>query len=262
MSRFLATELLKLRRSLVLLRCAGAPVLVMVICVLIGLKTNGSVPLDRYWHSGAAFWAFAMLPMTVTALAVLMAQMEHGPQTWNHILAIPGARRRIFLAKALVMLAMVMVMSVLLGVFLIGEGELVAVLKPVTSEVNRTALAATLAKMFPASWLMCLLQLWTALARRSFVPPLVLGIMGTFVSVAAAAAPEGGIFPVAHAAPHLVNRRRDAADGVGDWRVRRCGGTRAHAASFAVPRSGLRAAPSGLTTLFGFVGGGARNFAT
>jgi hypothetical protein len=42
---------------------------------------------------------------------------------------------------------------------------------------------------------MCVIQLWTALAFRSFVPPLLLGIMGTFVSVAAAAAREGAYFP-------------------------------------------------------------------
>src|SRR6476646_8337537 len=103
MIRFLTTEFLKLRRSLVLLLCASAPVCVAVICVLIGLKNKGPAPLDRYWETGVAFWAFAMLPMTVAALSVLMAQMEHGPRTWDHILGIPGARRRIFVAKMMVM---------------------------------------------------------------------------------------------------------------------------------------------------------------
>ena len=38
---------------------------------------------------------------------------------------------------------------------------------------------------------MCVIQLWTALRFRSGVPPLVLAITGTFVSVAAASAGEG-----------------------------------------------------------------------
>ena len=195
MTRFLVTELLKLRRSLVLLLCATVPLCVAVICVLIGLKTNGPVPLDRYWQTGAAFWAFAMLPMSVTALSVLMAQMEHGPRTWDHILAIPGARRRIFLAKAVVMLALVAAMTLLVGALLIAGAELLAALKPLASPLDRAALATTLWRMFLASGLMCVIQLWTALAFRSFVPPLLLGIMGTFVSVAAAAAREGAYFP-------------------------------------------------------------------
>ena len=100
MIRFLITEFLKLRRSLVLLLCASAPLCVAIICVMIGLKSKGPAPLDRYWQTGVAFWAFAMLPMTVTALSVLMAQMEHGPRTWDHVLAIPGARRRILMTTA------------------------------------------------------------------------------------------------------------------------------------------------------------------
>ena len=195
MTRFLVTELLKLRRSLVLLLCATVPLCVAIICVLIGLKTKGPVPLDRYSQTGAAFWAFAMLPMSVTALSVLMAQMEHGPRTWDHILAIPGARRRIFLAKAIVMLALVAAMTLLVGALLIAGAELLAALKPLASPLDRAALATTLWRMFLASGLMCVIQLWTALAFRSFVPPLLLGIMGTFVSVAAAAAREGAYFP-------------------------------------------------------------------
>jgi len=42
---------------------------------------------------------------------------------------------------------------------------------------------------------MCVIQLWTALRFRSFVPPLVLGIVGTFIAVAAASAREGAYFP-------------------------------------------------------------------
>lgn len=195
MIRFLITEYLKLRRSLVLLLCTCAPLFVAIICVLIGLKNKGPAPLDRYWQTGVAFWAFAMLPMTVTALSVLMAQMEHGPRTWDHVLAIPGARRRIFLAKMLVMMSLVGMMSVLVGLTLVGGAEVLGALKPVTNAVDRAALATTLLKMFAASGLMCVIQLWTALAFRSFVPPLLLGIMGTFVSVAAASAREGAYFP-------------------------------------------------------------------
>jgi len=195
MTSYVITEILKLRRSLVLLLCVAAPLCVAIICVLIALRSKGPVELDRYWQTGAAFWAFAMLPMAVTALSVLLAQMEHGPRTWDHILAIPGARRRIFLAKMLVMIALVAIITTLVGGMLIGGAEIVAWFKPITSSLDRAKLALTLWKMLLASGLMCVIQMWMALAFRSFVPPLVLGIMGTFVSVAAAAAREGAYFP-------------------------------------------------------------------
>lgn len=195
MLRYLTSEVMKLKRSLALLLCVSAPVFVMVISVLIGLHSHKPMPLDRYATTGAAFWAFAMLPMTVTALSLLMAQIEHGPRTWDHLLALPGAKPWLFLAKALVMLALVAAMSVwLFGLLLLGA-RLVPAIHAVTGVVDVQLLRTTLAKMAAASVLMCVIQLWTALRFRSFVPPLVLGIVGTFIAVAAASAREGAYFP-------------------------------------------------------------------
>ena len=193
--RFLFAEFLKLRRSLALLLVSTAPLFVMIICVLIGLHDDKPMPLDRYSMTGAAFWAFAMLPMSVTALSVLMAQMEHGPKTWDHFLALPGARRWLFPAKALTMLLLVAAMTGWLYLLLLLGAWFVGLIHPVTGVLDTAALRLTLSKMAAASVLMCVIQLWTALRFRSFVPPLVLGIVGTFVAVAAASAREGAYFP-------------------------------------------------------------------
>lgn len=193
--RYLTVEALKLRRSLLLLLVTSAPVLVMVICVLIGLNDDKPVPLDRYAMTGAAFWAFAMLPLTVTALSVLMAQMEHGPRTWDHVLALPGARRWMFPAKMTVIMMLVALMSLWLYVLMLIGAAFVGSIHAVSGTLDAMALRDTLAKMAAASMLMCVIQTWTALRFRSFVPPLVLGILGTFISVAAASAREGAYFP-------------------------------------------------------------------
>jgi len=193
--RYLTAEVLKLRRSLVLLLVTSAPLLVMIICVLIGLHSDKPVPLDRYAMTGAAFWAFAMLPLTITALSVLMAQMEHGPRTWDHLLALPGARRWLFLAKAVTMMGLVVAMSLWLYALLLIGATFVGSIHAVSGDLDAMVLRDTLAGMAAASLLMCVIQLWTALRFRSFVPPLVLGILGTFISVAAASAREGAYFP-------------------------------------------------------------------
>ena len=195
MLAYLTAEFMKLKRSLALLLCVSAPIFVMVICVLIGLHSHKPMPLDRYAMTGAAFWAFAMLPMTVTALSVLIAQMEHGPRTWDHLLALPGARPWLFLAKAIVMLALVAAMSLWLFGLLVAGAEFAGRVHAVTGVLDLEVLRATLAKMAAASVIMCVIQLWTALRFRSFVPPLVLGIVGTFIAVAAASAREGAYFP-------------------------------------------------------------------
>lgn len=193
--RFLVAEILKLRRSLVMLLCLSAPILVAVIVSLIGLKTGSSIPMTNYAQTGAAFWAFAMLPLTLTALSVLMAQMEHGPKSWDHLLALPGGRRWLFLAKALVMIALTAAMSAWLLFLLWAGAAILPALKPVVGRFDLAATATLLGRMFLAAILMAVIQLWAALRFRSFVPPLVMGILGTFISVAAASAREGAYFP-------------------------------------------------------------------
>ena len=193
--RYAIAEILKLRRSLALLLCAAAPACVVLMVVVAGLDREVPIPLDRFGLNAAAFWSFAMLPLSVTALSVLMAQMEHGPRSWDHLLTLPGARPRIYLAKGLVVLALVAAMEMLLFLLLVGAAPLVRALHATTGQLDAAALAGTLAKMYAASVLVCTLQLWTALRFKTFVPPLVLGIAGTFAAIAATGARQGAYFP-------------------------------------------------------------------
>ncbi|WP_188055040.1 ABC transporter permease [Sphingosinithalassobacter sp. CS137] len=195
--RYLIVEILKLRRSLALLLCLAAPSCVAILNLLIGLDSEApEIELARVGASCAAIWSFAMLPLAVTALSVLMAQMEHGPRSWNHLLTLPGARPNAFLAKALVMLVLIAAMSALLWLEALGATWLLGQLKPqATGNAEPAALALTLAKMAVASMLVAMLQLWVALRFRSFVPPLVFGIAGTFVAIGATTARQGVYFP-------------------------------------------------------------------
>lgn len=197
LSRYLVAEILKLRRSLALLLCLAAPAGVVLLSVLMTLDRKHPSTLPNFVQSSIAFWAFAMLPLTVTALSVLLAQTEHGPRSWDHLLALPGARLRVPLAKALVMLALVVAMTALLLGAAIGAGNLLAVLVPakLAAAPLPPALFATTAGIAAAAALMAMLQLWTALRFHSFVPPLVLGIAGTFVAVAATSSRYGMWFP-------------------------------------------------------------------
>ncbi len=192
---YIHAELLKLRRSLALLLCLAAPTCVAVMMVLSALDREGPVPLAGMALNATALWSFAMLPLSVTALSVLMAQMEHGPRTWDHLLTLPGARPRLYLAKAIVMLGLVAAMQLLLFALVLGAVPLIGSLHEVSGTLDPAALAARLAKMGIAAALACMIQLWVALRFRSFVPPLVLGIAGTFAAIAATSSRQGVFFP-------------------------------------------------------------------
>lgn len=196
--RMIAVEFLKLRRSLVLLLCAAAPSLVAVLAFLMFLRWNKPETWLQFTFGGSAMWAYFMLPMTVTALTVLIAQVEHGPKAWNHILALPVRRWQIFAAKALTVVALVGAMSASLALLLPLAGLLAEEMQPgdqILGAVPWAGTAKLLGKMFAGSILLIAVQLWLALRFKSFVPPLVTGIAGTFVAVAATSAKEGAFFP-------------------------------------------------------------------
>ena len=195
--RYLLAEILKLRRSLALLLCVAAPGCVALLGTIIAFDKKKPVNLDAFVLGGPAIWSFVMLPMAITALSVLMAQMEHGSKNWNHILTLPGARPNVFLAQAIVMLGLVAAMSMLLFVFMLLGAALLTAAHPVgvTGSIDCGALAGRLALMAIASALVSMLQLWVALAYRSFVVPLVFGIGGTFVAIATFGAAQSVWFP-------------------------------------------------------------------
>ena len=197
-ARLVLVEFLKLRRSLVLLLCAAAPSLVAVLSFLMFMRWNKAERWEQFTMGGAAMWAYFMLPMTITALTVLVAQLEHGPKAWNHILALPVPRWQIFVAKAGVVLALGGAMSAILILLLPLAGLIAEQMEAgdqLLGAVPWEATARLVGKMFLGSVLLIAIQLWAALRFRSFVPPLVLGIGGTFVAVAATSAKEGPYFP-------------------------------------------------------------------
>jgi ABC-2 type transport system permease protein len=151
------------------------------------------------WMMNAAgVWAFFMMPMSVTALAALMAHMEHGPKSWDHLRALPVPRWRLYAAKAVCALIVVALMSVAVVAFSWAGVSLASMIKPEaapTGVFDLALYARLMGTMFLAGLLLIAIQLWTALRFASFVPGLVLGIGGTFFAVVATSARQGVFLP-------------------------------------------------------------------
>lgn len=196
--RCLRAEFSKLHGSLALLLCIAAPVFVAVLMALMFIRREGNQPWEIYLLSHAAVWGYFMLPMTVTALTVLLAQMEHGPRTWNHLLALPLPRMHVYLAKLATAMLLCAAMTLALAVLAPALGHVADAVVPAGALTGPSALerfAGVLARMYASAWLLVAVQLWVALRWRSFVPPLVVGIGGTFVAVAASGSDLGPYFP-------------------------------------------------------------------
>ena len=182
----IAAELLKLRRSLVLLVTFAAPLCVLAFAAIALATRTGTVKWERYLDEGLAMWSFFMLPMSVTALTTLLAQLEHGSRMWNHLLALPTRRAILFGTKAVVAGVLLIAMQVVVYLGMYAVGYAVGAVLPERAPVGDRQfddMAIGMAAMAIGAIPMLLLQLWIALRWRSFVVPLVVGILGTFFAL-------------------------------------------------------------------------------
>ncbi|WP_292064961.1 ABC transporter permease [Brevundimonas sp. UBA7664] len=200
-SPFLAplfVEARKLNRSLAALLAVAAPALIAIFTFFNLLRGKAPQEWDMWMISSAGIWAFFMLPMSVTALTALVAHMEHGPKSWDHLRALPLPRWRIYAAKMICVLVVVALMSAAVLVMTWGAVTLGAMIKPAVEPsgvFDLARYAGLFGQMFLAGLLMISIQLWVALRFASFVPALAVGIGGTFFSVVATSAKQGVFFP-------------------------------------------------------------------
>ena len=73
MIALIATEFIKLRRSLALLLTLAAPVCVSAFAAAALVTRSGEVRWERFLDEGLAMWSFFMLPMSVTGVNMLLA---------------------------------------------------------------------------------------------------------------------------------------------------------------------------------------------
>jgi lantibiotic transport system permease protein len=194
----LIAEALKLRRSLVLLVAATPPVMVFALGVLIVASGNGPEEWTMQTMAGSAIWAFLLLPMSVIGITALIAQLEHGPNTWSHTLALPVPRWQVFAAKVLVTLGLMAVVS--FAVALAGWASVPVGLQfgddlEMAGQFDPGLALQLYGKMFIAGLLVMAIQWTLAMRFRSFAAPVSIGIGGTFVAVAATSAEQGLYFP-------------------------------------------------------------------
>lgn len=194
----LAVEFAKLKRSLAALFALIPPSLIAVFLFANALRIGEAVPWDMWLNQSLAIWAFFMLPMSVTALTALVAHMEHGPRSWDHLRALPVPRWRLYAAKAMAVLAVIAGMTVLTVALAVGAAGLATLIDPTlapTGGVDPLAFAGLALRIYGAGLLMVVIQLWIALRFANFVPGLAVGIGGTFFAVIATASRVGVFLP-------------------------------------------------------------------
>lgn len=190
--RALSAESVKLRGTLAVWMCLIAPATVVTLYVLqmTFSKFGGRPPADptQAWYmlsqSILVLWCFLMLPLFVTLQSALLAGLEHGGRQWKHLLALPVPRRVHYLAKVLVLAAMVLAAFILLVLLIPFGGWLLMYLQPAFGLAGAPPwlkLVQTAAACFAASMLIVALQSWIAIRWRSFTVAVAIGMSATVV---------------------------------------------------------------------------------
>lgn len=200
MIAMLHVEIRKLNGSLALLLAVLAPALPGLLAALSLIST------DRAPQWGSIFtgfvlpiWSFFLLPMVVAAFTALVGQIEYRARGWDHLLALPIARWRLFLAKTIVVLAVSAMMTMLVLLFTwvgVSIGGAISGHAPLGT-LPWAKLGRTVSLLLAGTTMQIVIQLWVALRFASFVMPLVVGIGGTLVAMAVAMTrtDQAGWFP-------------------------------------------------------------------
>ena len=124
MLRSIQVELIKLKRSKIIVVFLAGPALVALLFFALQASGANLQVWPLYLFAGITAWATFMMPLTATIIATLVAQLEHGPKTWAHLLALPVPKWRLFAAKTVVTFGLIAGMSVLTLALLFAGGWL------------------------------------------------------------------------------------------------------------------------------------------
>ena len=206
--RALSAETLKLRRTIALGLVVLAPFSILALTLFMAsqapfgtIERHGSVNAWRMLtRLNLQFWALLMLPLYCTLQTALLAGLDHSENQWKALLARPVPKWTHWVAKLVVVVAMVVASAAILFVGVVAEGFALHWYNaklgfgnalPVTEMLQVTAEATGLAV------LPLVIQHWVSLRWRSFSVAVGFGMAAMITSFAMlmSAGPYGGAWP-------------------------------------------------------------------
>lgn len=154
---------------------------------LIGMtasKNPGGIEVNE-WHITLLYmnltYALLFLPLITGVLAGLVCRYEHQAGGWKQLLALPVTRGKVFIAKYLLIMLLVLVMQLLYLGAVFSIGMLQDFSDPFPIEIVwKSALGGWVAT-FP----LVALQLWMSVMWKSFAAPFAVNVVFTLPAILA-----------------------------------------------------------------------------
>lgn len=202
--RVMRAERLKLKRTFALKMAVLAPVVVTLL--LLFITSQAPFSMLRRGNSGNEwtalarvtffFWGLLMLPLYITIQATLVAGVDHAENQWKALLARPVPRWTYYVAKLVLVMALVLFGTLVLVAGIVGTGVILPHLQtevkfasPVPAAIFREA-----AQITGLMFLALTIQHWVSMRYRSFAVAGGFGVvaMVTGYAMVPASQPIGG----------------------------------------------------------------------
>jgi hypothetical protein len=182
--KVLATEFLKLRRTLALWSVFLAPFVVVLLHTLIG-HFGAAQFVDGHRDYGrnmlqniTGMWTVLMMPLFITLETSLLAGLEHTDKNWKNLLALPAPRWSIYLGKLMVALMLLWAANAVLVAGTIASAHMLMWDNPALFPTGFPVrpLLVIMAKVSVAVMLGLTIQHWVSLKWQSFTAAFSFGM--------------------------------------------------------------------------------------
>lgn len=191
LSRGILAEILKLKRSLVLILTLVIPLFPSFANIADYLQSGSQPPLDGmvdptpwslYFHFSFELWTIFALPMVVAILSALLAYTDHHPKTWKVLFALSFPRAAIFTGKWVALAGLLLLSNLVFTLANLAGGVLIHFARP-DYGLNFPIPVWDAFSRVLVSWLLSLLivsiHLWISLRWSSFLVSLTVGFAAT-----------------------------------------------------------------------------------
>lgn len=183
MFSLLRAEWFKLRKSNIIFILFVGP----LVGLLLGLTANTEMfPEDsNSWINTLMVmnltYALLFLPLITGVIASVICRYEHQAGGWKQLLALPVTRGKVFIAKYLVLIFVILVIQLLYLLSVITVGIIGGFTDPFPMEIVwKSALGGWVATLPLAA-----LQLWMSLLFKSFAAPFAVNVIFTLPAILA-----------------------------------------------------------------------------
>ncbi|QGG53514.1 ABC transporter permease [Lysinibacillus pakistanensis] len=180
-----SAEWFKLRKSKMVPIILAGPIIGLFIGLTSNLESNmEGLPINNWYiplFSMNLTYALLFLPLITGVFTGIICRYEHQSGGWKQLLALPVTRGKVFVAKYVLVMLLVMAMQLLYLCSMIAVGMIKGYVDPFPMEIVWKSIFGGWVATLP----LVALQLWMSIMFKSFAAPFAVNVIFTLPSILA-----------------------------------------------------------------------------